>query len=112
MDGLIWTAYEHNMGSKTPAKIRKEILKQRGVQMEKHTRKPVPVTDIPTPFKKTTLMKLLESQQGLPIEQFIFIGTIYEAEKNLGIDATTISKWRTLITDARDKEFFAQFEEG
>lgn len=98
------------MSNKTPAKIRKEILRKRGVQMEKHTRKPISVEELPTPYKKTSLMKLLELKMGIPLEQFIFTGTIYEAEKKLNIDATTISKWRTLITDARDKEFFAQFD--
>jgi len=55
-------------------------------------------------------MQLVELQQGQRLEAFIFTGTIYDAEKKLGIDATTIHNWRVLITEARRKEFFKQFE--
>jgi len=94
----------------TPSEIRKSILKQRGVELKKHTRKPVSVDQLPTPYRKTRLMQLIELRYGKRLEELIFTGTIYDVEKKLGVDATTISKWRVLITEARDKEFFDQFK--
>ena len=93
------------------SKIRKEILKQRGVELKKHTRKPVSIDKLPTPYKKTRLMQLVELRHSKRLEELIFTGTIYEVEKRLEVDATTVSKWRALVTEARDKEFFAQFKE-
>lgn len=96
----------------TPAsEIRRRILKRRGVELKKHTRKPISFDQLPTPYKKTRLMQLIELRHGQKLEDLIFEGTIYEAEKKLEVDATTISKWRALITEARHKEFFDQFEE-
>lgn len=93
----------------TPAEIRKQILKQRGIEFKKHTRKPVSVDQLPVPYKKTRLMQLIELRHSKRLEDLIFKGTIYDVEKKLGVDATTISKWRTLISKARKKEFFDQF---
>ena len=93
----------------TPSEIRKSILKQRGVELKKHTRKPVSVDQLPTPYRKTRLMQLIELRYGKRLEELIFTGTIYDVEKKLGVDATTISKWRAQVTEARDKEFFDQF---
>ena len=90
-----------------PSDIRKRILKQRGVELKKHTRKPVHVAELPSPYHKTRLMQLVEHQQGQRLEFLIYTGTIYDVEKRLGVDASTISKWRKLI----DAAFFKQFEE-
>jgi hypothetical protein len=95
----------------TPGQIRARILKQRGVEFKKLTRKPVKHADIPTPFAKSRLMQLLELRYEQPIEKFIFKGTIYEAARVHNISPATVYKWRTLITTARDKEFFDQFKE-
>ena len=89
--------------------IRKRILKQRGVELKRLTRKPVPISELPAPYHKTPLMRLLELKYKSRLDELIFKGTIYEVERNLGIDATTVSKWRKVITEARNKEFFAQF---
>ena len=96
------------MASPTPAEIRRRILKQRGVALKKHTRKPIHVAELPSPYKKTRLMQLVEHQQGQRLENLIFTGTIYDVEKKLGVDASTVSKWRKIIEQA----FFKQFEEG
>jgi hypothetical protein len=93
-----------------PSDIRKRLLKQRGVELKKHSRKPILITDVPVPFKKSSLMQLIEFQFKATIESLIEKGTIYELEKRLGVDATTISKWRKLIAEARGKEYFEQFE--
>uniref|UniRef100_A0A6M3JLD5 Uncharacterized protein n=1 Tax=viral metagenome TaxID=1070528 RepID=A0A6M3JLD5_9ZZZZ len=89
--------------------IRKQILKQRKIEFKKLSRKPISILDSPVPFKKTNLMRLTEMKFDRKIEQLIRSGTIYELEKKLGVDASTISKWRKLIRTARDAEFFEQF---
>ena len=92
-----------------PSDIRKRILKQRGVEFKRLSRKPVQIADLPAPYPKTTLMKLIELRFKDKLDNLIFTGTIYEVERRLGIDATTISKWRRLIEKAKEKEFFEQF---
>ena len=90
--------------------IRRRLLKQRGVVFKKLSRKPQHISDVPVPFKKSNLMKLLELRHNDKIENLIRTGTIYEVEKRLGVDATTISKWRALILEARNQEFLDQFK--
>jgi len=81
-------------------KVRNRILERRGVVLEPQTRTPIEYHDAPTDFKKTTMMRLLEMRYGQRIEKLISGGTIYEAAKRLGIDATTVSKWRKRIREA------------
>ena len=92
------------------SKIRKRILRQRGVELEKHTRKPITYDDLPSLYPKTRLMKYVELKFGDRLENIIFDGTIYTLEKELGIDATTISKWRKIISEAKEKAFWEQFK--
>ena len=92
------------------SKIRRRILKQRGVELEKHTRKPITYDDLPSLYPKTRLMKYIELKFGDRLENIIFTDTIYALEKKLGIDATTVSKWRRIISEAKEREFWKQFE--
>lgn len=92
------------------SKIKKRILKQRGVELEKHTRKPITYDDLPSLYPKTQLMKYVELKFNDRLENIIFDGTIYELEKKLGVDATTISKWRKIISEAKEREFWKQFD--
>ncbi|KKL65129.1 hypothetical protein LCGC14_2158100, partial [marine sediment metagenome] len=94
-----------------PSDIRKRILKQRGVELKKLSRKPIPIEETPTPYKKSALMRLTELRFRCRLDDLIFKGTIYEVERAIGVDATTVSKWRKLITEARDAEFFSQFKQ-
>jgi len=94
----------------TSKQIRKRILKQRGVELAKHTRKPATYDDLPAVYPKTRLMKYIELKFNDRLENIIFTGTIYELEKRLGIDSTTISKWRKIISEAKDREFWKQFD--
>ena len=94
------------------AKLRRSILKQRGVELAKLTRKPTTHDDIPALYPKTRLMKYIELKFKDRLENIIFTGTIYELEKKLGIDATTISKWRKLISETNDKAFWKQFPDA
>jgi len=98
------------MATKT-SKLRKQILKQRGVELEKHTRKPITYDDVPSPYHKTQLMRYIELKFNDKLENIIFSDSIYKLEKKLGIDSTTISKWRKIISNAKDKEFWKQFEQ-
>lgn len=91
----------------TPAARRRKILKDRGIELAKHTRKPVPIDQLPSPFPKTRLMQLIELRHNTRLENLIYKGTIYDVEKALGVDASTISKWRRII----DAAFFSQFKE-
>ena len=77
--------------------IRRRILKRRGVVLEPQTGKPLPYFEAPAPFRKTPTMKLLELRFQQPITHLLASGTIYECAKRLGIDATTVSKWRKRI---------------
>lgn len=95
-----------------PSDIRKRILKQRGVELKRLSRKPVQYEDMSSSFRKSTLMRLVEMKYRDKLENLIFKGTIYETAIRLGIDATTVSKWRTLINKAKDNEFFDQFKEA
>jgi len=91
------------------SKIKQRILKQRGVELAKYTREPLTYAEAPAPYHKTPLMKYIELKFGDKLEHLISDGTVREAGKRLGIDYSTISKWRKLISDAL---FFNQFEGG
>ena len=93
------------------SKLREKILKQRKADFKKHSRKLVTYDDLPAPYPKTKLMRYIELKFGERLENIIFGGTIYELEKTLGIDATTISKWRKIVSEAREREFWSQFEQ-
>ena len=90
--------------------IRKRVLKQRGVELAKLTRKPVTHDDLPSVYPKTKLMRYVELKFHSRLEDIIFSDTIYALEHKLHVDATTISKWRKTISDAKDKVFFDQFK--
>ena len=85
--------------------LRKNIKKQRGIEFAKHTRKPTHISELPVPYRKTRLMQLIEYRFNERLENLIFTGTIYEVERKLGVDASTISKWRKII----DEAFFGLF---
>ena len=62
-----------------------------------------------SPYYKTRAMKYIELKHGDKLENLIFKGTIYEVGKRLDLDASTVSKWRALVSEAQDKEFWKQF---
>ena len=94
----------------TQKQLRTRILKRRGVELEKGTKRPLTYDELPSSFPKSRLMKYIELKFGDKLENLIASGTIYELAKRLGVDASTISKWRKLIAEAKDKEFWKQFE--
>ena len=96
------------MGTKT-GDIKRRILKQRGVELQHLTRRPITHDDLPSIYPKTRLMKYVELKFSSKLEKLIFTGTLRAVSKKLGVDYSTISKWRTIISDAEDREFFKQF---
>lgn len=92
--------------STRPSDIRKRLLKQRGVELKRLTRKPVTVDELPSSFPKTRLMRYLELKFGKRLEDLIMTAdTIYELERKLAVDATTISKWRKMLNEVFWGEF-------
>ena len=90
--------------------IKRKILKTRGVQLQHLTRKPITYDDVPAIFHKTRLMRYVELKFHNSLKKLIFKGTVRATSKQLGIDYSTVSKWRKVVSEADDKEFFAQFE--
>jgi len=95
----------------TLSAIRKRILKQRGVELTRLTRKPVSLDELPSSYPKTIMMRFVEIKYKDRLENLIFTGTIYDVERKIKVDASTISKWRKLILHTQDEEFFNQFKE-
>ena len=93
--------------------IKQRILDSRGVVLEKHTRTPLTHDDAPSLLHKTYTMKWLEIKHTKPIEELITSGTLSEVSKRLGVDRTTISKWRTQLALAKlaeeERNFWKQF---
>ena len=81
--------------------IRQKILQQRNIAgFKKGSRKIQTVDELTTVYNKTPLMKLVELKFSTPLHELIMEGNIYELEKKLSIDSTTISKWRKIIREA------------
>jgi hypothetical protein len=100
------------MATRTPsAKLKRQILQQRGIQLAKHTKKPMTFDELPSIIKRTPLMRLMELKFHDKLENIIFDGSIYKTAKKLRVNPVTISKWRRVITQAQDKRFWAQFPE-
>ena len=80
--------------------VKQRIMQEKGITgFSAQSRKPLTPVDTPVSFHKTTLMLLLEQKFHQPIQDLISPtrGGIYDLEAKLGVDATTISKWRKLI---------------
>ena len=61
----------------------------------------VPIEDAPTPFVKTTMMKLLEVKHKKSITVLLFANdNIYETAKVLDISPSVVSRWKKRIRDA------------
>ena len=81
-------------GKSTKAKLQEQILRQRklvdaggysGLTIDK-----LPPAD----GVKTLAMRLLEARFGIPIAVLLSTGTLKEVAEFLGVDESTISKWR------------------
>lgn len=87
------------------ANLRKQILRQHGLAgFHPATKKLMTFDESAVPFTKTPLMRLLELKHCKPIEQLLEYGSIYELESKLGVDYSTISKWRKTIRLSRQQQ--------
>ncbi len=74
-------------------RIRRDLLANRGLERTGKGH----VEAIPTPPSdphKTLIMMLLEDKHGQPMEELLMAGTLEEVGGTLGVDQSTVSKWR------------------
>lgn len=83
------------------AKLRRKILRDKGVRPLKHTNIMLPPHEHPDTFPKTDMMKMIEYKYKVKLEDFIFTGSLSEVARRLNgdVDRTTISKWRKYIKE-------------
>lgn len=85
--------------TRTPlSKIRRQILKRKGVSLSKNKKQPIPISDIDL-FPKTVKMKYLEWKFKTKIENIIFNGSLQTVVNYFGneVDRATISRWRVYV---------------
>jgi hypothetical protein len=95
--------------SETPIRVlRKRIMTSRGIKIAKsslRTHKKLEAKISHVLFKeKTVLMRLLEQQHGMTIEDILTSGSLKYIEKTYHIDSTTASKWRKKLTEIALKQ--------
>jgi len=78
--------------------IKSRILKSRG-QVSAGYGKITTADKLSSAFRKTHLMKYIELQFHEPLDKLIANGTIYEVAKRLGVDYSTVSKWRKIVEE-------------
>lgn len=74
-------------------RIRRDLLAGRGLERTGKGH----IEPVPTPSsdpRKTLIMTLLEDKHGLPMETLLIAGTLEEVGDTLGVDQSTVSKWR------------------
>jgi len=84
--------------SKT-TELRRKILKDK--KLVKVGRKLVSFDELPSDYHKTQLMKYIELKSGSPLEDLVLNGSTRQVAKRLGINYSTISKWRRIIEGAQ-----------
>ena len=77
--------------------LKKKILRRRNVVLEPRTKNPITPDELPTPFKKTIRMMFIELKHGTPIQELIAVGSIDDVAMLIGVDRSTVSKWRKRI---------------
>ena len=93
------------MSERTPlAKLRRQILNNRGVKPLKKSKRLVPVHEYPDSFPKTAKMKMLEYKYHIRLEVILFDGSLDDVAKFLSseVDRSTISKWRKRYMQYRE----------
>lgn len=85
--------------SKVKQRIRTDILKRRGLRAGKYGKVEPDVTGRrPPPSSngsgKTLAMRLIEWDMEADIEEVLMAGSLGEVAEMLGIDKSTVSKWR------------------
>lgn len=79
--------------------LRKRILRNRRIVLEPRTKNPISIDEMPTPFKKTIRMRFIELKHDVPIQELISKGSIDDVANVIGVDRSTVSKWRKRIRE-------------
>lgn len=81
-------------GKGIKAKLQESILRQRGL-VSKGRHSGLTVDKLPPANgNKTLAMRLLEGRFGIPITVMLNEGSLKEVAEFLGVDESTVSKWR------------------
>lgn len=73
-------------------KVQRSILRRKGLKPERYHGLKSP--ELPTDDNKTLAMRLLEVHFDAKIEDLLFYGNLAATARYLGIDPSTVSKWR------------------
>ena len=74
-------------------RLQEQILKHRGLKPASYTG--LEETTVPPPDGiKTLAMRQIEARFGVPIEELLMEGSLNQVARRLGIDFTTVSRWR------------------
>ena len=77
------------------SRLRDSILKKRGIEPGVGIGLGEQITSVPPPDGiKTLAMRLLEARFGIPIAVLLQSGKLSEVSEFLGVDESTVSKWR------------------
>jgi len=79
--------------------LKDKILKKRNVVLAPRTKNPISVDELPTPFKKTIRMMFIELKHSTPIQELVATGSIDDVAMYIGVDRSTVSKWRKRIRE-------------
>ena len=85
-------------------RIKRQILSERGL-VSTPQRKVYHRAEVPKPYHMTPMMKLIELRYSKSLEQLLWkYPTESEVASYLGIDVTTVSKWRKKILSLKEGE--------
>ena len=89
------------MADSTPfSRLRKQILDRKQIALQPHTRKPVPLADLPDEYPKSPKMKYLEVKYHCKIEVIIYNRSLSDVVAYFKgeVDRSTVSRWRKHIS--------------
>ena len=73
-------------------RLQEQILKHRGLKPASYTG--LEENTVPPDGIKTLTMRQIEARFGIPIEELLMEGSLNQVARRLGIDFTTVSRWR------------------
>lgn len=84
------------------AKLRRDILKRKGISTEPRTKRLLTQAELPDLYPKTSKMKYIELKYHIHLEDVVFLGSLTDVcvYFKWEVDRSTISRWRTHIEEA------------
>ncbi|KKL12834.1 hypothetical protein LCGC14_2531810 [marine sediment metagenome] len=84
------------------AKLRREILKRKGIATEPKTKRLLTQAELPDLYPKTSKMRYIELKYKIHLEDVIFLGSLTDVcgYFRWEVDRSTISRWRKHIEEA------------